>query len=511
MSFSKYILIVFLTTLGQNMWAQFYNMPNHFSSSFYTEKKLAKKDSSLHTGLKPYNHLSNDKYIYVSDTSIVFKYIKEDPALDLIFYNHLLDIKPAREKVRLTVDPILSYTRGRDLADTTGKKLSTNTRGIIATASIGKDFYCESMFLENQSFFPDYLSAFAKSTLVVPGQGRHKTFKKTGFDYAMSSGFISYQPFKRLSIQTGHGKHKIGNGYRSLLLSDNVFNYPYLKVSHEWLKGRLSYTNIYAALMNLDSASIKPTPNAERLYQKKPAAFQYLSLNATKWLNISLFQGIIWEAGNEKNKQQLNWMYFNPLIFSQALDYGLSSRNNIIVGTDFRVKATNKLSFYGQFMLDELSTNKDAYGYQFGVSYYDVFGIPNLTWGAEYNYVTEGSYNSIPGSRTNQSYSHYNQNLAYSPDFGSEFITYIDYKFARFYTNIRQHYGVKNLENSNGYSTSFTRVTFNYLINPSYNLALFLGYDYRYQKFHTFNKANQTTSFLHLGFVTNLINIYTDY
>ncbi|MBL7918063.1 MAG: hypothetical protein JNM96_06675, partial [Bacteroidia bacterium] len=337
------IIFVFLIAVFSSK-AQFYNLPAEYGFSLLTERNLAAKDSSIHTGVKPYIHFFSNKYVYQADSQIVLKYISEDPAADLIFYKHLINVESKKENYKLRIDPLIGYDLGKDLADTMNRKLGNNTRGFIASAYIGKDFYCETMFSENQSFYPEYVIGFSQATGVVPGQGRHKPFKDRGYDYAFSTGFFSYQPFKNLNIQVGHGKHKIGNGYRSLLLSDNSFNYPYARITQQWFGGKLQYTNIYAVLMNLVPATKIPVPNAERLYQKKPAAFQYLSYNFTKFLNIGLFQGIIAEVGNSKNKPQLDWVYASPLIFSHAAYYGMNSKNNVLLGADLKLKLTNTLN-----------------------------------------------------------------------------------------------------------------------------------------------------------------------
>ena len=200
--------------------------------------------------------------------------------MDKVFFDHLIHIKSKTGKYEFKVDPLLNIELGKAEYDTTkSQRISTNTRGFIASGSIGKNFYFETLFSENQSKFPIYISNFNNQTKIVPGQGRYKVFKITGYDYAFSSGFISYQPIKKLNIQVGHGKQKIGNGYRSLLLSDNAFNYPYIRITSEWLKGKLQYTNIYAVLMNLTTGGAITPKNTEPLFQKKAVSFQYLSYN----------------------------------------------------------------------------------------------------------------------------------------------------------------------------------------------------------------------------------------
>ncbi len=514
MSFVRHISAVVFIFICSILKGQFYNLPNDYFFSLLTERKLAKKDSSIHTGVKPYIHFFSPKFVHEADSHVVFKYISEDPALDLVFYKHLIGIEPKKENFKLRVDPLLNLQLGRDLVDSTKEKLITNTRGLIASACVGSDVYIETLFAENQSFFPSYLKSYAKATSVVPGQGRHKSFKSTGFDYAFASGFVSYQPVKNLNLQFGHGKHKIGEGYRSLFLSDNAFNYPYARITQQWFKGRLQYTNLYAVLMNLEPATAIPVPNAERLFQKKPAAFQYLSLNATKFLNIGLFQGIIWQTGNSKNKQQLNLMYANPVLFTHAAYYGLNNTNNVLIGADVKLKITNAIQVYGQVMADDLSNAKstgNGIGYQAGAKWFDALGIKNFMAQLEYNDASESSYNSPLGTTTNQSYSHYNQGLAFTPGSGRELVILGDYKYKRFFGNARYLNQDIQLNKEKLYNTSLFFFNLGYLINPAYNLNVSVGYVYRYQKFYNFSTPNLTTSYLNFSIRTNLYNIYYDF
>lgn len=494
--------------------SQFFNLPNDYNFSLLTERTLAAKDSALHTGLKPYIHFFSSKYEHVPDSHRLFKYIVDDPALDAMFFKHVVRVEPPNENFKLRLDPILNFEEGKDFNDTISSRLNTNTRGLIASGYIGNKFYFETMFAENQSTFPVYVSNVVKATFVVPGQGRWKVFKGTGYDYAFSSGFFSIQPLKNLNIQIGHGKHKIGSGYRSLLLSDNAFNYPYARITQQWFKGRVSYTNIYSVLMNLDSASKRPTPNAERLFQKKAASFQYLSVNVSKSLNIGFFQGMIWQAGDDKNKQHIGWQYFNPFIYSNLPEYGLNNKNNILIGGDIKFKVTNKLNIYGQVMADDLSGVKkygEAIGLQVGANYFDVFGIKNLFLQVEYNDVNENSYVSPIGPNSNQSYSHYNQTLSYTPGSGKEIIAIADYKWKRFFVNFKYNNQIVLKNGDSFYNNQLINGKIGYLINPAYNLNVNLGYTYRVQNFNNFTTLNNQTNYIYLGIRTSIYNLYYDF
>lgn len=496
--------------------AQFYNLPNECFFNTLTDKHLAKIDSiPSHSSIQPYIPFFNKKYEFVKDTHHVFKYITDDALLDKVFNDHLIHIKPANKKFEFKVDPLLNVELGRAYYDTSVyQNISTNTRGFIASGTIGKDFYFETMFSENQSFFPHYISNLSNQNRIVPGQGRYKTFKNTGYDYAFSSGFFSYQAFKNLNIQVGHGKQKIGNGYRSLLLSDNSFNYPYIRITSQWLKGKLQYNNIYAVLMNLETGGAKTPLFTEPLYQKKALSIQYLSYNVNKRINIGLFQGMIWEAADSSNRQHLAWQYFNPIIFSNLGFYGLNNKNNIVVGATANIKITNKLSAYAQFMGDDFSnTSKlgSAFGYQVGAKYFDAFTLKNLLLQVEYNDVAEGSFNSPVGTTSNQSFSHYNQTLAYTQGYGKEIVALIDYKYHRFFVNAKVNYQVLTFNKYAFYNNTFTKIQLGYTINTAYNFNVSLGYNNRAQNFYDFKASNNKTSFYTLSLKSNLYNTYYDF
>lgn len=514
---TKYILsVIAFCFLSISVKAQFYNLPNDFFFNTLTDRALSKVDTvQIHSSIQPYIPFFNKRYEFVTDSFKVFKYITDDVALDKIFVEHLIHIKSKQKKYELKIDPLLNVELGKSYCDTANMiNTATNTRGFIASGSIGKDFYFESMFAENQSYFPYYISNFNNQTKIVPGQGRYKTFKTKGYDYAFSSGFISYQPIKNLNIQIGHGKQKIGNGYRSLLLSDNAFNYPYLRLTSQWLKGKIQYTNIYASLMNLETGGAKTPPNTEPLFQKKAMAIQYVSFNIHKRINIGLFQSIIWNAADSSNKQHLDWQYVNPIIFTNLATFGLNNKNNILLGANMGVKLNSNINLYAQCVVDDLSNSSklgNAVGYQVGMKYFNAFNIKNWLLQIEYNDVAEGTYNSPIGTTSNQSFSHYNQTLAFTPGYGKELVALTDYKYKHFFLNAKINFQWLTLNKFDFYSNNFSRVVFGYTINQAYNFNISLAYTKRQQTFTDFKASNNTTSFYSLSLKSNLYNTYYDF
>src|SRR5688572_19646484 len=108
---------------------QFYSLPADHSFNFLTQRKLAARDSQVTQGLQPYLPLTASSQSFVADTHVVFKYIKEDPALDFIFKRHFVTVRPKGDKFTLVVDPLLNVETGDELQKPGSYRLYTNTRG----------------------------------------------------------------------------------------------------------------------------------------------------------------------------------------------------------------------------------------------------------------------------------------------------------------------------------------------------------------------------------------------
>ncbi|MCK7558104.1 hypothetical protein MKQ70_25095 [Chitinophaga sedimenti] len=159
-----------------------------------------------------------------------------------LFYEHLIEIKQPDFNVFMDLHADLNV--GRTNAGG-GKNTWLNTRGASIQGNIGKQLYFESYFFENQGAFPVYLDTFIRKHRVVPGQGEIRDFSGgKAFDYAYVSAMLSYTPSKFLNMTMGYGSNSIGDGYRSLILSDVPFSYPYLKATLNL--GNVQYTSMWA-------------------------------------------------------------------------------------------------------------------------------------------------------------------------------------------------------------------------------------------------------------------------
>ncbi len=514
------------------------------------------RDSSVHyTSMRPMiegdkltvaylnSHNSKEVRLYTyGNGPLLYRKLKKES---------LLIVRDTADKFHLTIDPLFNFEGGKDMADTSGEKLYKNTRGFLVRGDIGKKVSFESSFYENQATYARYIDNYIASTNklfpqsatyqydVIPGQGRAKKFKVNGYDYAMASGYVSYSPIKMFNIQVGHGKHFVGDGYRSLLLSDNAFNYPYARITTTYKN--IQYTNLYTSFMNLTDGGVTTPDNVERLFQKKIGSFQFLSANLFHRLQLGLFQGMIWQAADSSNRMRTNFHTYDPVIGVSALTYGLHNENNVLMGATFKLKVTKSISLYGQYMLDDVYSEKGRgdirkkYGYQVGFKYFDLFTVKNLHIQAEYNTVRPYAY---AAENAYQSYTHYNQALAHP--LGANFyelVGFVNYRVKDFFIQLKANYAVKgndslknnfggnvfkpdnsfpitqkleNIETTQGLKTTimYQDIHIGYLVNPSTNLNIVLGFTNRLEKT---DRTSSSTQFVYLGIRTSLSNFYYDF
>ena len=371
-------------------------------------------DENQHTSFKP---LVKSDFSFIPDVFIENEY----PSFEnnkwyfrKIFSEHLFILNG--EDYEVLMSPLINLNLGRELVES--KNTFTNTRGYIIEGSIGNKISFYSAFNENQSIFPNYLDAYIREKKVVPGQGYKRDFKETGFDYAMSSGYISYKPNKLFVIQFGHGKNFIGDGYRSLFLSDNTFNYPFLKIRTTF--GKIQYVNLYSEFQDINYFENNGIDNYDQMgYAKKYMSAHYLSVNLTKRLNISLFESVIWRVNHAPGSNGFDINYLNPVAMLRPIEFSINSPDNVLLGISSKYTIFSDSYLYSQFILDEFSISEfrkksdwwgNKYGFQLGYKVYNVFSINNLSFRAEYNLVRPYTYAHY---NPQQNYAHYNQPLAH--------------------------------------------------------------------------------------------------
>jgi len=508
------------------------------------DASLNKVGTNTHTSQRPFLFNEVNKYYdFEAENQKILK--SKSSWLGRKWWNeHMFAYKG--EEFWFTLDPGVDLQIGKDI----DANINTynNTRLLYVQGGIGKKISFFTVFYESQGRFADYFNRYAESIkpdggnpAIIPGRGIAKEFKTDAYDYPVATGYVSYSPSKTFNFQLGQGKNFIGEGYRSLFLSDNASPYPYFKINTTIWK--IKYTNIWMSLKDVRSEVL----NDNRSYKNKYIASHYLSYNISKRLNIGLFESVIWENSGDG----FNLSYLNPIIFYQAIQFAVGSRaGNALIGLSAKYKFSNHINAYGQFIIDEFSSSdvfggegswKNKTGYQIGLKYYDAFGLKNLFLQAEYNRVRPYTYshNTIV-----LNYGHNNQSIAhpYGASF-SEFLVIGHYNIGRIFGDTKfiiakrgfdfntpedqSFYGAdiygsevdRPFENGHeiaqGNTTDFlfAELQGGYLINPSTNLKIYGSVIFRSFKplVNTETVFDNTTTWVNLGIRTDLFNWNNDF
>ncbi|HVK46522.1 MAG TPA: hypothetical protein VM488_01730, partial [Pseudobacter sp.] len=278
-----------------------------------------------------------------------------------------------------------------EATDYDGKRIFLNTKGVSVRGMIANRIGFSAYAVDNQERGPQFLQERIASTNAVPGVGFYKRYQQTGVDYFDARGSINFSAVKNyLDFQFGYDKMFIGNGHRSLFLSDFGNSYLFLKISTRIWK--FNYTNVW---MELTPQTIRIN-QGNKLLDKKYAAIRHLSLQATPWLNLGLFEAVTFGR-----KNHFDFTYLNPVIFLRVSEQQNGSSDNAIVGFDFKANVAKKLQFYGQIMVDEFVQKElragngwwgNKFGLQLGGKYINAFRINNLDLQGEVNLVRPFSY-----------------------------------------------------------------------------------------------------------------------
>ena len=398
------------------------------------ERALINEGISIHTSIKPYV-LSGLK-AHINLDSIHDRRQLAMPKLNRIGYL-------AQNNNSFFTGVLFDLVPGTDLL--TNQNIMETAIGGIVNATFGQKVSVSFMYLSGNSSFPQYLDTIIQQHEVVPGYGYgHKT--SSGHSYDELQGYISYAPFSFFNVQVGKGKNFLGDGHRSLLLSDYPASYPYVRLSTElW---RFRYVNLYTQFNDAHGFN-----GISSSYVKKYGAFHYLSWNATKWLNVNLFEGIIWRATDSSGVRGYDINYLNPIVFYRPVEYSQGSPDNALMGVGFKIKPFRNQEIYGQLILDELLFSElisgkgwwgNKQGIQVGVKSYNFFGVNGLALQTEYNVVRPYTYSH---GISLQNYSHYNQALAHP--LGANFfesISLLRYQKNRFISTCRFHYIEQGLD-----------------------------------------------------------------
>jgi hypothetical protein len=512
-----------------------------YSYQFYQKlnSELYNTNTRIHTAIKPMFIDSALQHVYDSVMNYGADSKTHGFAYRKLFNEHLVDVKS--QNGTFYADFLPDMTVGKDFG-TKDRTVFLTTYGLQIGGSVGDKFAYNVGGYLSWGKFPSYQGYYINQTGIIPGQAYNKWEGSGTKQWAYITANVSYTPVKYLNISAGRDKTFIGDGYRSMLLSDYSSPAPFFKLTGTL--GDVRYMAMWSLMNDPQNSRIN-----DNLYnRKKWGMFHYLDWNATNRLSVGFFEGVI--AGNEDDaghKRGFDFTYINPFIFLRPVEASNGSPDNVIIGGNIKYKLTNMITAYAQFSLDEFEgknffsgkgSSRNKYGWQFGVKGADLFGVKSLNYLVETNGSRPYTYserNVVAGVRSSiVSYSNNQEPLAHP--WGAnfyEFVGILNYSYKRFdfmgeldygrygldqnginygkdifqnYNNIPNQFG-----NSVGQGLKTDMIFFEgkvaYLLNPKYNLRIELGGTLRNEKNSDFK---DNTAMITFGVRSSFRNIYAD-
>ena len=492
---SKKTLLGSLLLLGSlflsvNGFSQVSYLP--YSYQFYQKLNTETYNSptGFHTSLKPY---------IVTDSGVLkHKYdslMTPNPAdttkgiiYQLWFNRHLLQEETKDYTIYLDVIPDIQ--EGHEF----NEKVSTwiNTRGVQLGGTVGKNFFFYSSLYENQARFANYVNNYIRVSHMVPGQAYDRNLPTS--DWAYVTALLGYKINKNLNIQMGEDKTFIGDGYRSVLLSDFAAPYPLLRLNANLCKN-VQYTAMWAYLENQFAKQFDVYGNDRREW----AAFHYIDWNITQKASLGFFNALIAEEANDEGVGHgFDFNYINPIYFTSSIQpSGTAASDHTLLGLNGKYDILHKTTVYGQLLIDQ--TSQVSFGkrnaWQLGLRGSDLFTFQRLNYLFEFNKATPYTYSN---QNPIVNYTQFSEPLAHP--FGAnfkEFVTLLNYSIKRFDfqweldyasyglnmnnlnygSDIRESNNVNvpnTYANGQGLATTlhYTEGVIAYLLNPKYNLRI---------------------------------------
>lgn len=313
------------------------------------------------------------------------------------------------DKGSFILDPLVTAQFGKNESIKTYQgSIGLRIHGDIAN-KIG--FY--GSYTYNSERDPLYVQDYIAARKAVPGIAAFNTGSNGKINYSDFRLGVTAHAGKYIDFQVAYDQFFIGEGFRSLYLSN--FGSPYLFAKVHAQIGRVSYTTGVARTF----APYEIIDNGLR-DQGRPSnymVFHYVSWQTTKWLKLGFYENNMFN--NEKNGGiQLGML--NPFIFNRAMSQNVGNSGKSSIGLDFKANVAKRVSLYGTLLINEFVA-KEVFNYgagdwrnkhaiQFGAKYVDAFTIKNLDLQAEYNWIRPYTYTD---KWAVNNFVHYNQPLAH--------------------------------------------------------------------------------------------------
>lgn len=295
-----------------------------------------------------------------------------------------------------------------------GEYMKNNTRNPKYTGGIGLGIdYSGQQFYAGLKLMPytTETTYVRDSVISILNTDLGTTRPISGNWFQRSEVILAWQAKKFFTLSGGYGKHFFGEGYRSLLLSDNASSYPFFKAETDF--GGIKYVNLYS-IWNDNAVN----PADKSLDQMKFSATHYLSWNITREFNLSIFESVVWQKDDTLIDRGFDFNYLNPIVFYRPVEYSNGSSDNVLLGLNTSFKFNKNHTVYAQVILDEFLLKEikaknhwwgNKYGFQLGYKSNNFFA-ENLFAQFELNMVRPFTYSH---KHSVLSYGHLNAPVAH--------------------------------------------------------------------------------------------------
>lgn len=509
-----------------------------YSYQFYQKlnSDLYSINTNEHTSLKPLFIDSALKHHYDSLMNYGADGKQHSWGYRKLFNEHLIDVK--NQGSTFYADLLPDFTIGNDFSNS--KTTSLTSLGFQAGGTVGTKLYYNVSGYASSEVFPDYLNTYINQVGIIPGQAYDRTLGQNVSQWDYITAVVSYTPNKFLNITAGRDKTFIGDGYRSMILSDYASPYPFFKLTGTL--GSLRYMAMWS-YMN-DPA----TTSQYDVNRKKFGVFHYLDWNVNNRLSFGLFDNVVGFFTDDNGvKRPFDINYINPLIFSKPLNNGSGDPDKSLLGFTGKYKISNGVTAYGQFVLDEFESknffssngsSRNKYAWQLGLRGTNMFSVDNLNFLVETNAAKPYTYQARSAI---ENYSDNGEPLAHP--WGANFrelVGLLNYTYKRFDFSGEADLGRYGLDvnglnygkdifllwtmparaianndgslgNYTGQGLTTNMVYFEgkvaYVLNPKYNLRIELDAILRDEKNTQFNDR---TTWLTIGLRSSFRELYTD-
>jgi hypothetical protein len=307
--------------------------------------------------------------------------------------------------------------------------------GLNFDGTIGKKWYFRVGYIQG---------IFKGDSLFIPKSFVDQNFKKIE-GFGDLRGRFSFTPSSLFNFQIGLDHQFIGEGCRSLFLSDYGRPYPFGLIRSRFWK--VEYTVLYQFFREIGGLG----------WKMKNAATHHISFNATKWLNIGIFESVVFQPKDTLLNRGFEVEYLNPVIFYRPQEYSIGSSDNVLLGASFNFKYKQH-QLYTQLILDEFFLSEikaksgwwaNKYGGQIGIKgRFEMFS-GKLFYRTEYNFVRPYTYAHLTSG---QNYG--NQGMTLAHPYGGNFMELlgeVKYQRGNFLFKLFMSYALQGLD-KDGYS-----------------------------------------------------------